>query len=480
MIYDVAIIGAGVVGSAIARELSKYKLKIALLEKENDVSCGASKANSGIVHGGYDAEPGTLKAKLNVEGNKMFQKLNEELDFGFIRTGSLVLSFTEQDDEKLDLLLKRGRLNGLDHLKILSKKEVLKLEPNLSETIRSALYCEASGITSPYELTIALAENATSNGVRIMLQSEITGIKQTPECFELNTLRNTIKSKWVINAAGVYSDRVAGLVGAKTFSVVPRKGEYVLLNKKQGSRVNHVIFQAPTDSGKGILVTRTYHGNLMLGPNAQEIEVRDDNDTNEDKLKYIVEMARKSLPEFNMQQVLTSFSGIRATSNTKDFIIEASPIKQFINVGGIDSPGLTSSPAIALYVLNILKREGLLLESNPNFNPLRKAIIQKKDISIDGKIDADTPNKNIICRCESVTEAEIVDAIHRGIPINSMDAIKRRTRAGMGPCQGQFCGPRVRKLIARETSLSEDSILERGKGSSILPIRPERSVLRNL
>jgi len=482
MFYDVAIIGAGVVGSAIARELSKYKLNISLIEKENDVSCGASKANSGIVHGGYDAEPGTLKAKLNVEGNKMFKQLNEELQFGFLQSGSMVLSFDKADDEKLDMLMERGHINGLNHLKLLSKDEVLTMEPNLSDKVRRALYCEASGITSPYELTIALAENAVSNGVSLHLMTEVTGIVFSGDAFEIktSTTAETIKAKWIINAAGVFSDRIADMAGAKTFSITPRKGEYVLLDKGQGKKIDHIIFQAPTVAGKGILVTRTYHGNLMLGPNAQEIQTRNDNDTNEDKLKYIVETARKTLPEFDMKHVLTSFSGIRATSNTKDFIIEASPVKGFINVGGIDSPGLSSAPAIAVYVRDILKEEGLTLESNPDFSATRKSIITKKENDFAGVIDANLPAKNIICRCESVTESEIIDAIHRGIPINSLDAIKRRTRAGMGPCQGTFCSPRVRQIIVRETNTEESEIFTRGKGSSILPTRPGRSTLRKL
>ncbi len=482
MIYDIAIIGAGVVGSAIARELSKYQLKIALIEKNDDVSCGASKANSGIVHGGYDAIPGTLKSKLNIEGNQMFDRLNEELNFGFRRSGSLVLAFSEDEEKTIEELVERGRLNGIDHLEVLRKDEILKIEPNISDNVRSALYCKDSGVTSPYELTIALTENAVKNGVDLMLQSEVTSIKSidVDKHFLINTSKSQVKSKWIINAAGVYSDKIAGLIGAKTFSITPRKGDYVLLNKNQGKKVNHVIFQAPTDKGKGILVTRTYHGNLMLGPNAQEIQSRDDKDTNAEKLKYIVETARKSLPDFDMKQVLTSFSGIRATSNTKDFVIEASPVRQFINVGGIDSPGLSSAPAIAIYVKDILTREGLTLEINEDFKPFRSSNIIEKSNDFSGEVDASEPEHNIICRCESVTEKEIVDAIHRGIPINSLDAIKRRTRAGMGPCQGNFCGPRVQKLIVRETKLEASDIHKRGQGSSILPKRPEISELRKL
>jgi len=480
MIYDIAIIGAGVVGSAIARELSRFNFNTVLIEKENDVSCGASKANSGIVHGGYDAEPDTLKAQLNVAGNKMFKDLDADLQFGFNQTGSLVLSFSEDEDDKLKMLLNRGITNGLDHLKILTKDQVLKLEPNLSNNVRSALYCEASGVTSPYELTIALAENAIANGTTLKLMHEVQYISKTDDVFEINTSGGLIRSSWIINAAGVYSDKIADMIGAKTFTITPRKGEYVLLNKIQGKLVNRVVFQAPTAAGKGILVTRTYHGNLMLGPNAQEIQVRNDNNTNTDILQHIVETARKSLPAFNMNHVLTSFSGIRATSNTKDFVIEASPINKFINVGGIDSPGLSSAPAIAVYVRQILENQGLVFTRNETFDPKRKSIIIKKDETFVGSSSDENPDLHVICRCERVTESEIIDALHRGIPINSLDSIKRRTRAGMGPCQGQYCGPRVRSLIARETGLKEEDILLRGKGSSILPSRPDRADLKEL
>lgn len=476
--YDFIIIGAGVIGSTIARELSRYEVKVLLIDKENDVTCGASKANSGIVHGGYDAKHGTLKSKLVRKGNRMYAKLNEELNFGYSEIGSLVLAFSEEEIETLEELLENGQKNGIDDLKIIYKEEILGMEPHVNKDVVAALYCPSSGVTSPYELTIALAENAIKNGVELKLKTEVVDVDKVEDYFIVSTKDEKIKSKYVINCAGVYSDKVASFIGADNFSITPRRGEYIVLNKNQGYLANRVLFQCPTDKGKGILVTRTYHNNLMLGPNAQEISDKDDVSTNLDVLNYIVDTARKTVKDFDLRMTLTSYSGIRATSNTKDFIIEESSVEGFINVVGIDSPGLTSSPAIGKYVIDIIKNMGVELKEDKNFDPYREPIYHKKE-NFDGKIDAQDANKNIICRCETITEAEIVDAMGRGIPIDSIDAIKRRTRAGMGPCQGQFCGPRVTKIIAREAGIDESEVTQRGKGSSILPHRESRWFYRD-
>lgn len=476
--YDFIIIGAGVIGSTIARELSRYELNVLLIDKENDVTCGASKANSGIVHGGYDAKHGTLKSKLVRKGNRMYAKLNEELNFGYSEIGSLVLAFSEEEIETLEELLENGQNNGIDDLKIIYKEEILEMEPHVNKDVVAALYCPSSGVTSPYELTIALAENAIKNGVKLKLKTEVVDVDKVEDYFIVSTKDEKIKSKYVINCAGVYSDKVASFIGADNFSITPRRGEYIVLNKNQGYLANRVLFQCPTDKGKGILVTRTYHNNLMLGPNAQEISDKDDVSTSLEVLNYIVDTARKTVKDFDLRMTLTSYSGIRATSNTKDFIIEESSVKGFINVVGIDSPGLTSSPAIGKYVIDIIKNMGVELKEDKNFDPYREPIYHKKE-NFDGKIDAQEANKNIICRCETITEAEIVDAMSRGIPIDSIDAIKRRTRAGMGPCQGQFCGPRVTKIIAREAGIDESEVTQRGKGSSILPHRESRWFYRD-
>ncbi len=476
--YDVCIIGAGVIGCSIARELSKYDLKIGLIEKEDDVSCGASKANSGIVHGGYAAKYGTLKGELCIKGNEMFKKLEEELHFGFRRTGGLVIGFTEEDETEIKKLYDNGIKIGCDDLEIIDAKKIKEIEPHIHPDVKIALYSRMVGVTSPYELTIAFAENAIQNGVDLQLETEVLNIEKINSIFYVHTNKGIFQSKYIINAAGVYSDRIANMLDLNDFYIIPRKGQYVLLDKEESHLTNTVIFQVPTNKGKGILVTSTYHKNLMIGPNAEEMDDKEDVSTNEEILKYIVETARKSIPHFDIKKALTSFSGIRATSNTNDFIIEESSISGFINVAGIDSPGLTSSPAIAKKVLSILEDIGVRLREKTDFYPYRKPIIKNKDENFHGNIDSPNPSNHILCRCEQVTEAEIVDALHRGIPIQSVDAIKRRTRAGMGRCQGTFCSPRVKALISKELNIPIEKIPQRKKGSSILPKKASIKVVK--
>lgn len=476
--YDVIIIGAGVIGASIARDLSRYNLKVALLEKEDDVTTGASKANSGIVHGGYAAKYGTLKGQLCAKGNKMFQKLEGELNFGYRQTGALVIGFNEEDEKRITELYENGLKIGCNDLEIISGDKLHQIEPYLNSAVTVALYAKSVGVTSPYELTIALTENAITNGVELKLSSEVISIEKLKEKFIVHTNEEQIEARYIINSAGLYSDKVASMVGINDFKIMPKRGQYILFGKDQAHLVNSVIFQVPTDIGKGILVTTTYHGNFMIGPNAEVVSDRDDLSTTSETLKYVIETARKSIPDFNIKKSLTTFSGIRATTNTGDFIIEESTVEKFINVAGIDSPGLTSSPAIAEMVIGILKTSGLNLVGKNNFTPYRKGIIIKKDIDFHGKIDDSDPTKNIICRCEQVTESEIVDAIHRNISIASTDAIKRRTRAGMGPCQGSFCSARVKSIIARELNINEDKVTVRGNNNSKSPVRTEIGLIR--
>ncbi|MGH4117486.1 NAD(P)/FAD-dependent oxidoreductase [Clostridium sp.] len=476
--YDVIIIGAGVIGASIARELSRYNLKVALLEKEDDVTTGASKANSGIVHGGYAAKYGTLKGQLCAKGNKMYQKLEGELNFGYRKTGALVIGFNEEDEKRITTLYENGLKIGCNDLEIIRGDNILQIEPYLNSAVTVALYAKNVGVTSPYELTIALTENAITNGVELKLSSEVISIEKLKEKFIVHTNEEQIEARYIVNSAGLYSDTIASMVGINDFKIIPKRGQYILLGKDQSHFVNSVIFQVPTDVGKGILVTTTYHGNFMIGPNAEEVSDRDDLSTTAETLRYVIETARKSIPDFNIKKSLTTFSGIRATTKKGDFIIEESIVEKFINVAGIDSPGLTSSPAIAEMVVSILKTSGLNLVDKNNFTPYRKGIIIKKDIDFRGKIDDSDPTKNIICRCEQVTESEIVDAIHRNIPISSTDAIKRRTRAGMGPCQGSFCSSRVKSIIARELNINEDKVTVRGNNNSKSPVRAEIGLIR--
>lgn len=478
--YDVIIIGSGVVGAAIARELSKYNLKIVILEREEDVATGASKANSGIVHGGYAAKYGTLKGQLCGKGNKMYRKLEEELNFGYRQTGALVIGFNEGDEKKITELYENGIKMGCDDLELIRGEKLKEIEPYLNSDVRIALYAKSVGVTSPYEFTIALTENAISNGVDLKLENEVIAIEKLEEKFIVHTNKGDIEGRYIINAAGLYSDEIANMVGIDDFRIIPKRGQYILMGKDQGHLVNTVIFQVPTDKGKGILVTTTYHGNFMIGPNAEEVSDKDDVATSTETLKYIIETARKSIPNFNVRNALTSFSGIRAISSTEDFIIEESRVRGFINVAGIDSPGLTSSPAIAEMVVGILRNSGLSLLEKSNFNPYRKGIIVKKDINFQGKVDDEDPARNIVCRCEQVTEAEIIDAIHRNIRVNSTDAIKRRTRAGMGTCQGNFCKSRVKAIIARELNIEEGQVVVRGNTSPKAPVRAEINLIRKL
>lgn len=478
--YDVCIIGAGVVGMNIARELAKYQVRVCVLERKDDVGCGCSKANSGIVHGGYSDHPGTRKAKFCVEGNRMYAQLDSELHFGYRKTGSLVLAFTNEELPKLQELYEQGVRNGVSGLAILTAEQARQKEPHLSESFAGALYCENAGVTSPYEFVIALAENAVQNGVELKLNHEVVSIEQANEVFLIHTSQTPVTTRFVINSAGIYSDKIAGMVGLTQYQLSPRRGQYVILDKDQNYLVKSVIFQVPSKLGKGILVTTTYHGNLMIGPNAEEIGDKDDVGTDATTLENITETARKSVPGFNMRRALRSFAGNRPISNQADWVIEESEVKRFINLVGIDSPGLTSSPAIALEVITILRQAGLSLTINPNFRPQRPPIIQKKAATFSGSLDALDPAEHLICRCEQVTEAEIIDSLHRGIPIRSVDAVARRTRAGFGSCQGAFCCPRVRALIAKELGLAPEEIPERNPSSSALAERAKRPELFRL
>lgn len=445
---DVVIIGGGVIGCAVARELSKYKLDIALLEKLDDISLGASKANSGIVHGAYSTKYGTLKGEMCAKGNSLYEALNKELNFGFRKTGALTLAFEESQLEALKDLMANGKKYGEEGLKILTRDEILEIEPNIGEEVVGALYSATVGVTSPYEAAIALAENAITNGVELKLNTEVLSIEKTDDGFKINTDNGTFEAKRVINCAGVYSDNISAMVGDRSFTILPRKGQYVLLGKDQGDLVNTVVFQAPTKMGKGVLVVKTFHGNCMIGPDAVDIENKEDKDTSIDEIESMVETARKSIPNFNIKRALTTFSGIRACSDSGDFIIEESKVKGFINVGGIQSPGLTSAPAIAIKVADIIKDSGMELIADENFNPYRKGIFIKKDADFKGQIDHEDDSLNIICRCEKVTKQEIIDSFSRGIDFATTDGVKRRTRAGMGDCQGFFCRPRVSKIIS--------------------------------
>lgn len=452
--YDIIIIGGGIVGTSIARQLSRYRLRVALLEKENDVSMGASKANSAIVHGGYAESHDKLKGRLCYQGRKQFAQLDQELNFGFDPIGSLVIAFDEEQKKGLEALYKNGKLNGLDDLSIIGHDDIMALEPNINPDVQYALYCKGAGVCSPYEMTIALAENAVENGLDLYLQSEVTAIQKQEKHFVINTAENQcFSTRTIINAAGLHAGTISALAGDDSFSIAPRSGEYLVMVRGSGSLVNTVLFQMPTKMGKGILVTPTYHGNLLIGPDAINEEISD-LDTHVERLWKIFHEAMLTTDQLNIKKFIRSFTGLRSVSSTDDFIIQESEMVQgFVNVAGIQSPGMTSSPAIADLVVDILRDMGIALTEKENFNPYRKPIIQRKDLIPASKAQAfvDLPfgqEGRFVCRCEQVSEKTIRDAMNRGIRVTTIDGIKRRTRAGMGFCQGEFCRPRVAEVMS--------------------------------
>ena len=479
-VYDLCIIGAGVVGLNIAREMSRYQLKICVIESADDVGRGCTKANSGIVHGGYSDEPGSLKAELCVAGNHLYAELDSELHFGYRQTGSLVLAFSDVELFSLNHLLANGQQNGVTGLRIIDRGELPTREPHVNPAAIAALLCENAGVTSPYEFAIALAENAITNGTQLFLSETVQSIATGEGNFRVSTNKGEHCARFVINCAGINSDRIAALVGIDDYRITPRRGQYVLLDKDQSHLVRSVIFQTPSPLGKGILVTTTYHGNLMVGPNAEDIDDKTDVGTDIQTLQNIVVQARRSVPGFDMRKALTSFAGNRPLSNQKDWIIEESRVKNFINLIGIDSPGLTASPAIARKVSLILTNCGLKLKHKPDFQAQRPPIIQRKPPDFVGEVNSSDPTQHLICRCEQVTEAEILDCLQRGIPVRSLDAVKYRTRAGMGRCQGAFCGPRVRELLSRALAIPEAEICGKGECSSTLAQRVRRGDLFKL
>jgi len=470
--YDVTVIGAGIIGTFIARELSKYNVNILLLDKDTDVANGTTKANSAIVHAGYDCKPGSLKAEMNAKGNKMFNDICSDLDVHFKRIGSLVVAFEDQQIPTLKELYDRGVENDIPEMKILDSKEVLALDSNLSKDIKGALYAPTCGIVGPFELAIALAENAVENGVDLKLETEVQNIENKEGSFEIQTNNGVYQSKYVINAAGVFSDTINSMVAESLFEIEPRKGQYYLLDKSAGSLLNHVIFQCPTDQGKGVLVLPTVHGNLLVGPDSESIDSKEDVDTTSDGLDYIYDAAKRTCPTIPFNKVITSFAGLRATPSTGDFVIEESKeVKGFINVAGIESPGLASSPAIAERVVEIFKSIAGDLEPKASFNSKRRAMIRFNELSHVEKaeiIKKDNKYGRIVCRCEHITEGEIVDAIHRKVGARTVDGVKRRVRPGMGLCQGGFCGPQVVEIIARELGKDITEIEKDKKGSYLL------------
>ncbi len=469
--YDVIVIGAGVTGCGIARELARYDWKTAVLERASDVCEGTSKANSGIVHAGFDAKPGSLKAKLNVEGSRQMESLSKELDFPFLRNGSLVLCFDEKDIPILHNLLEQGLQNGVEGLEILDREQLKRLEPNISDDAVAALHAPTGGIVCPFGLTIALAENAAVNGVEFHLDTEVQRIEKTSDGYLVYTSRGEFETKVLINAAGVYADRFHNMVSGEKIHIIPRKGEYCLMDKKAGGFVRHTIFQLPTVYGKGVLVTPTVHGNLLTGPTAADIEDKEAVNTTEPGMEELLRRASLSVNGLPVRQVITSFAGLRAHEERGDFIIgEAKDAPGFFDAAGIESPGLTCAPALGRYLAGQVLAY-LPAKEKPGFIAARKGIPNMGQASLQERqrLIAENPlYANVVCRCELVTEGEILDAIHRPLGATTLDGIKRRTRAGMGRCQAGFCSPKVVEILARELGKDVGEISKRGEGSRFL------------
>ncbi|MGL5721456.1 MAG: NAD(P)/FAD-dependent oxidoreductase [Brevinema sp.] len=473
---DVVIIGSGVSGSALARELSKYQLNVLVLEKENDTGYGSSKANSGISHAGYDPEPGTLMAKYNVRGNQMMEALCRDLTVPFVKTGAVVVAFAKEELKTLNELLTRGLANGIlpEHQKILNQKELRALEPNISEEALGAYFCSETGIVSSFELCVGMLENAVINGVEFSPNTEVTGISKTDKGFLIKTSNPKmpqVETRYLVNAAGGFADKIHNMVAPPAYTIKSRRGEYFLLSKKYGGLAKTVVFQCPSDKGKGVLVSPTAHGNLIVGPNAYFVDSPDNVDTTPEGLQEVRELAVKSIPNIPFGSNLRNFSGNRAEASTGDFIIgPVEDVPNFFEIAGIKSPGLTSSPAIAVDVVSMMEEAGLELKQKTNYNPHR-LLVHLDYLSFDERarlIQANPLYGRIICRCENVSEGEILDAMRRPNGGNTIEGVKKRTRVCAGLCQGGFCMPRIVEIMAREMHCTPEQIYQDKNGSYIV------------
>ena len=467
--YDVLIVGGGVTGCAIARELSRYQLNICLLEREEDVCAGTSKANSAIVHAGFDATPGSNKAIFNVRGSLMMEQLCADLDIPYRRCGSLVLSFDAADRPKLDALLQRGVENGVEGLEILESEALHAMEPALSDNAVAALYAPTGAIVCPFTLTYALAENAAANGVTFRFDTCVENIQRTAEGFAVHTNNGTFTARTVVNAAGIYADVLHNQLCDNKLTIVARRGEYCLLDKTEGSLVSRTIFQRPSAMGKGVLVSPTVHGNLLVGPTAADQEDRDCTATTAEGLAEVSRCAALSVKRLPMNRVITGFSGLRAhiCAGANDFVLGESA-EGFFDAAGIESPGLTSAPAIGAYLAELVSAK-LQAEKKENFIAVRRGITPLRELPFEERaqvIENDSAYGQIICRCEQISEGEIIEAIRRGA--RSLDGVKRRVRAGMGRCQGGFCAPRVMEILSRELELQTSDLTKSGGESRLI------------
>jgi glycerol-3-phosphate dehydrogenase len=470
-IYDTLIIGAGIVGCSVARYLSKYKGDIAVLERYEDVCCGTSKANSGIVHAGFDAKHGTLMAKYNVEGSRMYPKLAQELDIKYRNNGSIVLCLSEEDRPKLISLYENGISNDVEGLRIITRDELLTLEPNVSDEAVCALYAPTGGIVCPFDATFAMAENAAHNGAEFYFDTNVTVIVREDALWKIMTSNGTYLTRTVVNAAGCYSDVFHNMVSSKMIRITPRRGEYLLLDRTAGDHVSHTVFRLPGKMGKGVLITPTVHGNILVGPTAEDIEDKDDVSTTAEGLDKIRHQSSLSIKDLPLNKTITSFAGLRSHEDGHEFIIgEAEDAEGFFDCAGIESPGLSAAPAIGADVAEMIAYK-LDLQEKEDFDPYRTGITDPFALSEDSLnelIRVRPDYGRIVCRCESITEGQIRDAIRCVPGARSLDGVKRRIRAGMGRCQGGFCSPAVMEIIADELQMDISDVTKKGKGSRII------------
>lgn len=473
MKFDVVIIGAGITGAMLARELSRYELSCCLLEKENDVAMGASRANSGIIHGGYDPIPGTMKAKMNTLGVELLFEAAAQLHVPHARNGSMVCAFSEAEEPMLQELYEQGLQNKTPGMQLLTGDEARKLEPYLSEKVTKVLHITNAGIISPYELTVAAVGNAMDNGVKLLRNFEVCAIRSTEKGFTVSAKNGQIVTgSFLVNCAGGYSDKVAAMAGDCDFEIIPRAGEYMLLDKTEGFRAKHTLFQCPSAEGKGILVSPTVHGNLLVGPNAARVATPANKETSPEGLELVKRLSAKTVPSIDYRQVITSFTGVRASEKNGDFILRASKrVPGLIHAAAIDSPGLTCCVAIAKYLIGLLEKQGLVLMQKTNWDGSREdpcAFHEMTDEQKDAFIKTNPSFGKIVCRCETISEGEILNAIRQNPGARDLDGVKRRTRSGMGRCQGGFCGPHVIQLLSRELGIPMEEVTKSGEGSEML------------
>jgi len=470
---DIVIIGAGAVGSALARELSKYKLDVTVVEKNEDLGGDSSKSNSAIIHTGYDAKPGTLESQLVVAANPMYDKITEELDIPFKRIGALLPAFTQEQFEQLPALKHKAMMNRVYDVEYRTGEQLLKMEPNLNPEVKGGLYIPRESIIDPFLLCIGLAENAADNGVHFLLGTKCTGIKvEEGAVTTVQTTAGDIETKYVINAAGLYCDEVAGYVGKNDYYVTPRKGQFYILDKNTTCKVGMIILPIPTKVTKGKLMCPTMHGNMLVGPTAEDMLDKTDKSTNAEGLASIATDVRKMIPNVNLRDTITQYSGLRAQRNPEGLNIDVyDDLKGYVNISGVRSTGLTGSVAIAKYVVDLMIEGGMHAEFKTDFNPIRHGTPRFAEMTNEERatlIAKDPRYGNVICRCETVTEGQICDAIHRTLGARSVDGVKRRLRAGMGRCQGGFCGPRVIEILARELGITPEEVRKNDPGSEML------------